>query len=476
MTLTNKQKAKDMTIITRFAPSPTGYLHIGSARTALFNYLFARHHGGKFLLRIEDTDRERSTQEAVEAIFSGLRWLGLNWDGDVVFQFARHESHKRAALDLVAKGRAYYCFTSQEEIEALRAAAHARGEHFIFKSPWRDADSSEYPQGINPVVRLKAPREGQTIICDKLQGDVIIENDHLDDMILLRSDGSATYMLAVVVDDQEMGVTHIIRGDDHLTNAARQILLYNALGFKVPVMVHIPLIHGPDGAKLSKRHGALGVEAYRDMGYLPEALKNYLLRLGWSHGDDEIIPIEKAIEWFDLDGLGKSPARLDFAKMNNLNAYYLRLKGDAELTEIVVSFLKDKGYAVGELERDAIQKGMEGLKVRAELVNELAELAKVYLVEHELELSAEAEEVVRSIDSGLITRVVEIVQELSVFEKDPLQEALKKLAASEGMKLGGLMAQIRPLITGMVNSPSVFEVMAIIGKEISIKRLSIALK
>jgi glutamyl-tRNA synthetase len=462
-----------MTVITRFAPSPTGYLHIGGARTALFNYLFAKHHNGKFLLRIEDTDKERSTKEATEAIYAGLKWLGLNWDGEAVIQSTRAEIHKKAALDLISSGKAYFCFTQQAEIDELRTAAIEKGEHFIFHSPWRDEDPTRYPKDINPVVRLKAPRTGQTVIHDRLQGDVIIENDHLDDMILLRSDGTATYMLAVVVDDHKMGVTHIIRGDDHLTNASRQILIYQAFGWEVPTMVHIPLIYGTDGAKLSKRHGALGVEAYKDMGYLPESLTNYLLRLGWGHGDEEIIPMDKAIEWFDIDGLGLSPARLDFAKMNHLNAHYLRAKSDEELMELVINLLNHQGIKVSSAENDNILKGMPGLKPRAELVNGLAELAKIYLIEHELQYSNEAKEVIASADSALVQLTINCLKTLSKFDKDTIQVSLKELAASQGLKIGELMHTIRPFITGMVNSPSVFEVISIIGKENSIKRLQV---
>jgi glutamyl-tRNA synthetase len=302
---------------------------------------------------------------------------------------------------------------------------------------------------------------------------VIIENDHLDDMILLRSDGTATYMLAVVVDDHKMGVTHIIRGDDHLTNASRQILIYQAFGWEVPTMVHIPLIYGTDGAKLSKRHGALGVEAYKDMGYLPESLTNYLLRLGWGHGDEEIIPMDKAIEWFDIDGLGLSPARLDFAKMNHLNAHYLRAKSDEELMELVINLLNHQGIKVSSAENDNILKGMPGLKPRAELVNGLAELAKIYLIEHELQYSNEAKEVIASADSALVQLTINCLKTLSKFDKDTIQVSLKELAASQGLKIGELMHTIRPFITGMVNSPSVFEVISIIGKENSIKRLQV---
>ena len=327
------------TIITRFAPSPTGFLHIGGARTALFNYLFAKHHGGKFLLRIEDTDRVRSTEAATEAIFDSLKWLGIDWDDEPVHQFARSDIHAAAARKLVEMGKAYYCFLTPEELEAEREEAIHEGRHYIVKSKWRDADPSTHPQDKSGAIRLKAPLAGETIIHDLVQGDVVVANDHLDDMILLRGDGTPTYMLAVVVDDHDMGVTHIIRGDDHLTNAARQIILYEAFDWEIPKMAHIPLIHGADGAKLSKRHGAVGVDWYKDEGYLPEAICNYLVRLGWSHGNDEIISREHAIEWFDVKAIGKSPSRLDWDKMRNVNMHYIKAADNARLMEFVLENL-----------------------------------------------------------------------------------------------------------------------------------------
>lgn len=459
-------------IITRFAPSPTGFLHIGSARTALFNYLFAKHNNGKFLLRVEDTDRTRSTKEAVEAIFSGLKWLGLNWDGEVIFQSKRNDLYKEAALKLLKAGKAYYCFTPQSEIDRQRDEAIANKKHFLFHSPWRDANHATYPRDIEPVIRLKAPRTGQTIIHDTLQGDVVIENSHLDDMVLLRSDGNATYMLAVVIDDHDMQVTHIIRGDDHLTNAARQILLYQAFGWSVPSITHIPLIHGDDGAKLSKRHGALGVEAYKDMGYLPEALCNYLLRLGWAHKDDEIISREKAIEWFTLDGLGKAPSRLDFAKMNHLNAHYLRQIDDQILTNMICDSL-ERDYQVTQEERNYISQAMANLKIRSSTLVELAELAKIYLVNLPIKYSREATDVITNCDKNLIDQVIEKLQNLSDFNKDIIQAEFKELAKNNNIKLGELMQPIRALMTGSLSSPSVFEIIAIIGKENAINRLRI---
>lgn len=459
-----------MTVVTRFAPSPTGYLHIGGARTALFNYLFAKRHNGKFLLRIEDTDQERSTKEATQAIFTSLKWLNIEWNDEAIFQSERREAHKNAALKLLATGNAYYCFTPQEEVDRLRSESIANKGHFIFKSQWRDADPTTYPQDIKPVIRLKAPREGNTIIHDKLQGEVVIENSHLDDMVLLRSDGTPTYMLAVVVDDHDMGITHIIRGDDHLTNAARQILLYQAFSWQVPIMVHIPLIHGPDGAKLSKRHGALGVESYKEEGYLPDALCNYLLRLGWGHGDDEIISRQQAIEWFNLEGLGKSPARLDFAKMRNLNAHYLRQLNDDILTTLTVDALRDS-YQISSEEQAYLRQAMTSIKTRSELITDLAILAKIYLINQPLQYTPEALVIIKNCDQKLIKGVIEVLKTLELFNKETVQAALKKIAEQNNIKIGELMQPIRALIAGTTASPSVFEIIAIIGKENSINRL-----
>ncbi|CEO17269.1 Glutamate--tRNA ligase [Rickettsia monacensis] len=459
-------------VITRFAPSPTGFLHIGSARTALFNYLFARHHNGKFLLRIEDTDKERSTNIAVEAIFSGLKWLGLDWDGEVIFQSKRNNLYKEAALKLLQDGKAYYCFTSQEEIERQRQKALENKQHFIFNSEWRDKEPSTYPTDIKPVIRLKTPREGSITIHDTLQGEVVIENSHIDDMVLLRADGTATYMLAVVVDDHDMGITHIIRGDDHLTNAARQIAIYQAFGYEVPSMTHIPLIHGADGAKLSKRHGALGVEAYKDMGYLPESLCNYLLRLGWSHGDDEIISMTQAIEWFNLDSLGKSPSKLDFAKMNSLNAHYLRMLDNDSLTSKTVEILK-QNYKVSEKEISYITQAMPSLLVRSETLLELTRLAQIYLVDSPIIYNQDAKEIIENCDRDLIKQVIENLSELEQFDKESVQNKFKEIATTNGLKLNDIMKPVRALITGMTASPSVFEIAEILGKENILKRLKI---
>ncbi|MBX6324324.1 MAG: glutamate--tRNA ligase, partial [Rhodospirillaceae bacterium] len=360
-----------MSVVTRFAPSPTGFLHIGGARTALFNWLFARHHGGTFLLRIEDTDRERSTAAAIDAIFSGLRWLGIDWDGEALFQSSRASRHAEVAGQLVAAGKAYRCYATPEELAVMRESQRRTGRPV--RSPWRDRDPVQVPAGVAPTIRLRAPLDGETVVGDLVQGEIRVDNAQLDDMVLLRGDGTPTYMLAVVVDDHDMAVTHVIRGHDHLTNTFRQVQLYQALGWDIPAFAHIPLIHGPDGAKLSKRHGALGVEAYREMGFLPEAVRNYLLRLGWAHGDDEVISTEQAIAWFDLDGVGRSPARFDLAKLTNLNAHYLRQRDPASLLELVLPFIEERlGRPVDAAGRERLLRGLPGLQPRARARVELA--------------------------------------------------------------------------------------------------------
>lgn len=453
-------------VVTRFAPSPTGFLHIGGARTALFNYLFARHHGGKFLLRIEDTDKTRSTTEAKNAILNGLHWLGLNWDGEEIYQSSREERHREAAITLLENGNAYYCFCRQEEVNNARDEAMKSGKPFLFESPWRDADPSSYPKDQKAAIRLKVPKTGITTTRDLVQGDVLTDNAHIDDLILLRSDGTPTYMLAVVVDDHDMGVTHIIRGDDHLTNTPKQILLYEAFGWDVPSFSHIPLIHGPDGAKLSKRHGAVGIEWYKNAGYLPEAMCNYLMRLGWSHGNEEIISMEDAIKWFDVKQIGKSPSRLDFAKMNNVNAHYIKSKDNDYLSNIVIESLK-----CDEESASYIRKGMESLKLRAQLLTDLTILSKIYLVDRELEISEEAKKIIDDTDKSIIDKICKMISELSVTNHDDIQEKFKELAEKNGLKLGELMKPARALITGSTASPSVFEIISIIGKDNSLQRL-----
>ncbi|MZR30476.1 glutamate--tRNA ligase [Sneathiella litorea] len=461
-----------MTVVTRFAPSPTGFLHIGGARTALFNWLYARHHKGKFLLRIEDTDRERSTEAAIEAIFGGMKWLGLDWDEEPIFQFSQRERHVEIANQLLEQGKAYYCYASREELAEMRETARAEGRPPVYDGRWRDRDPSEAPAGVDPVVRFKSPNEGNTIVHDKVQGDVTFANEQLDDMILLRADGTPTYMLSVVVDDYDMGVTDIIRGDDHLTNAARQIQLIEAIGWAVPNHTHIPLIHGPDGAKLSKRHGALGVEAYRDMGYLPEALRNYLLRLGWSHGDDEVISTEQAIEWFNLENIGKSAARFDFAKLENLNGLYIRSANDAYLTGLVAPILAEKtGQDLSPNQLNLIEKAMNGLKERAKSVNSLAESSVFLIAERPLALDKKAKSLITEEASAVLMRLADRLEILDVWNAETVEAAIRAAADAEDIKLGKIAQPLRAALTGTTVSPGIFDVLDVLGREQSVGRI-----
>jgi glutamyl-tRNA synthetase len=454
-----------MTVVTRFAPSPTGYLHIGGARTALFNWLFARHHGGTFLLRIEDTDRARSTDEATAAIFDGLKWLGLDWDGEAVSQFSRRERHTVVARTLLAEGKAYRCYATPEELEAMREAQRAGGLPLRYDGRWRDRDPAEAPAGVAPVIRLRAPQTGETTVDDKVQGPVTVANEQLDDMVLLRGDGTPTYMLSVVVDDHDYSVTHIIRGDDHLTNTFRQIQLYRAMGWDTPTFAHIPLIHGPDGKKLSKRHGAQAVHEWRDMGYLPETLRNYLLRLGWAHGDDEIISTEQAIQWFDLDGVGRSPARLDFGKLDNLNGHYIREADDTRLAQLITPRIEAAlERPLTEAQTSRLAAGMAGLKARAKTLNELAVSARLYAEERPVKPDAKA--------AGLLTpAALELLGAWAGralggdFAAATLEQAARTLAEERGIKLGELAQPLRAALTGSTVSPPIFEVAAILGKD-----------
>jgi len=465
--------AENSTPVLRFAPSPTGYLHIGGARTALFNWLYARHTGGRFLLRIEDTDRERSTPEAVAAILNGLDWLGLHWNGEPLFQFARAERHREVAEQLLREDRAYRCYATPEELATMRAEQRAAGKPQRYDGRWRDRDPSAAPADAPFVIRLKAPQSGETIVRDVVQGDVRFENAQLDDMVLLRSDGTPTYMLAVVVDDYDMGVTHVIRGDDHLNNAARQLQIIEAMGWPRPIYGHVPLIHGPDGAKLSKRHGALAVEAYRDMGYLPEALRNYLLRLGWSHGNDEIISTEQAIAWFDLSNIGRSPARFDFKKLDNINAHYLRTMSDQILTETVVSFLarKEPAHVLNETARTRLAAAMPGLKERAKTLAELASGADFLFLNGAPALDAQAETILSAEARMLLAEMIPLLQ-CSEWSAMALEAAVRALVEEKGLKLGHAAQPLRAAVTGKAASPPIFDMMTVLGREETLARIS----
>lgn len=460
------------TVVTRFAPSPTGYLHIGGARTALFNWLFARHHGGKYLLRIEDTDRARSTEPAIGAIFDGLDWLGLTGDEPPVFQFARSERHAQIAHQLLNSGHAYRCYLTSEELAERRAKAQAERRPFRIDSEWRDRPASAAPDGAPFVVRIKAPRDGETVIDDLVQGRVTVNNAEIDDFVLLRSDGTPTYMLAVVVDDHDMGVTHVIRGDDHLNNAFRQLAILRAMdavegGWPDPVYAHVPLIHGADGAKLSKRHGALGVDAYRDeLGILPEALFNYLLRLGWGHGDEEIIAREQAVEWFDIDHVGKSPSRFDLAKLQNLNGHYLREADDARLASLTAQRMDVA------TQPELLTRAMPVLKVRAKDLNELAQGAAFLFAQRPLILDAKAQGLLTAEARELLGAVARRLSGESDWTTEGLEASLKAMAEELGLGLGKLAQPLRAALTGQTTSPGIFDVLVLLGKEESLARIA----
>ncbi len=465
-------------IVTRFAPSPTGFLHIGGARTALFNWLYARGRGGKMLLRIEDTDRERSTDEAITAILDGLNWLGLQWDGDVVYQHANVKRHQEVVEQLVAAGKAYRCYASTEELTEMREKAKAEGRPMRYDGRWRDRDPSEAPAGVKPAIRLRAPQTGETVIEDQVQGRVVWQNENLDDFVLMRSDGNPTYMLAVVVDDHDMGVTHIIRGDDHLTNAARQKHIYDAMGWTIPSMSHIPLIHGPDGAKLSKRHGALGVEAYRAMGYLPAALRNYLVRLGWSHGDQEIFSMEEMLSNFDLSSIGKSAARFDFAKLENLNGHYIRNADDQSLVSIFEDVIAhDPALAaikakMNETTRAQLLQAMPGLKERAKTIVEMVDNAKFIFAERPLTMEAKAEALLTPETRTLIGKLAAALHTVMPWDAATTESEMRKFAEANGMKLGNVAQPLRVALTGRTTSPGIFDVLAVLGKEECLARLT----
>ncbi len=476
-------------VVTRFAPSPTGYLHIGGARTALFNWLYARHTGGKFLLRIEDTDRERSTEGAIRAILDGLKWLELNWDGEPLYQFGRAARHREVALQLLAEGKAYRCYLSAAELEAMHKAIQderelakaekraPRGPQTI-QSPWRDRDPVEAPAGAPFVIRLRAPREGETIIDDRVQGRVVVPNTQLDDMIILRSDGTPVYNHAVVVDDHDMGITHVIRGVDHLTNAARQVMIYRAMGWDLPTFAHVPLIHGPDGAKLSKRHGALGVEAYRAMGFLPQGLRNYLVRLGWSHGDDEIFPTEQAIAWFDIDDINKAPGRLDFAKLADVNGHYVRQASEAELLERLGAMLAEtEGGA--EIEARMVEVGEEkialalpALKERAKTLKDIVDGLGYLLARRPLQPDEKAQKLLDAEGKATLAKLLPVLDGLATWQAVEIEGAVRTFVESTGLKLGKVAQPLRAALTGRAVSPPIFDVMTILGRDEALGRIA----
>ncbi|MBY0352656.1 glutamate--tRNA ligase [Tabrizicola sp.] len=458
-------------VVTRFAPSPTGYLHIGGGRTALFNWLYARGRGGKFLLRIEDTDRERSTPEATAAILRGLTWLGLDWDGDVVSQFERRGRHAEVAHQMLTRGTAYKCFSTQEEIATFRAAEEAAGRYPVFLSPWRDADAATHPDAPY-VIRMKAPRTGETVIDDMVQGRVVIQNATLDDMIVLRSDGTPVYMLAVVVDDHDMGVTHVIRGDDHLNNAARQQMVYDAMGWQVPVWAHIPLIHGPDGKKLSKRHGATGVEEYQAMGYPAAGMRNYLTRLGWAQGDAEIFTSAEAMKMFDLSGIGRAPARLDFKKLEHTCGQHMAMADDAALLHELQAYLEAAGRpALTGPQAGRMELALPFLKKSAKTFPELMEKAAFLLVERPVAPEARAAEALDTVSRGILKTLTPRLQTAS-WTKEALEPILTAVAAENGIGFGALAAPLRAAIAGRTVTPSVYDMMLAIGREETVARLT----
>jgi glutamyl-tRNA synthetase len=465
-------------IVTRFAPSPTGFLHIGGARTALFNWLYARGRNGKMLLRIEDTDRERSTREAIDAILDGLKWLELDWDGDVIYQFSRAARHREVAEALLAQGRAYRCYATPEQLDEMRKKARAEGRTRLYDGMWRDRDPSEAPAGMKPTIRLRAPLTGETVIEDQVQGRVVWQNENLDDLVLLRGDGTPTYMLAVVVDDHDMAVTHVIRGDDHLINAARQKQIYDALEWSIPSMSHIPLIHGPDGSKLSKRHGALGVDAYRAMGYLPAALRNYLVRLGWSHGDQEIFSTEEMIKAFDLSGVGRSAARFDFAKLENLNGHYIRHSDDQSL---VTQFERVLDYApngtelkakINDATRAQLLAAMPHLKERAKTLIDLIDGSYFIFADRPLELEPKALALLTAETRQLIGQLRAALETVTPWTAETTEAAMRAFAEENNLKLGAVAQPLRAALTGRTTSPGIFDVLAVLGRQECLDRLT----
>jgi glutamyl-tRNA synthetase len=465
-------------VVTRFAPSPTGFLHIGGARTALFNWLYARKRGGKMLLRIEDTDRERSTEAAIAAILDGLKWLELDHDGEVIYQFSRAARHGEVAEQLLASGQAYRCYATPEQLTAMREKARAEGRTRLYDGLWRDRDAAQAPAGMKPAIRLKAPLSGETVIEDQVQGRVVWQNENLDDLVLLRGDGNPTYMLAVVVDDHDMAVTHIIRGDDHLINAARQKQIYDALGWKLPSMSHIPLIHGPDGSKLSKRHGALGVDAYRSLGYLPAALRNYLVRLGWSHGDQEIFSTQEMIDAFDLSGIGRSAARFDFAKLENLNGHYIRHADDRSLVtmlEGVLDYIPNGSGIQAKLNdttRAQLLQAMPSLKERAKTLIELIDSSYFIFADRPLEIEPKAAALLTPENRELIGRLRLALEAVSPWTSETTEAAIRAFAEQNNLKLGAIAQPLRVALTGRTTSPGIFDVLTVLGRTECLDRLA----
>ncbi len=464
-----------MSVVTRFPPSPTGFMHIGNARTALFNYLYARHTDGKFLLRIEDTDRARHSEEAVLVIMNSLHWMGLTYDNDAVSQFAQKDRHTGVAKELLAKGAAYECYCTAEELEEMRESAKKEGRQSWYDRRWRDAPAdAPKPDGVQPVIRIKAPIDGETTVQDEVQGEVTVKNEQIDDFIILRSDGTPTYMLAVVVDDHDMGVTHVIRGDDHLNNTFRQNVIYDALGWEKPVYAHMPLILGPDGAKLSKRHGAQSVEDLKEMGYLPEAVNNYLMRLGWSHGDDEIFSMDQAIAWFDIKDVNKSAAKFDFAKLDAVNTHYMAEADNSRLLNLLEDFAQVK---MKDIHRARLEKAMDELKGRAATLKALAEDARIYLQDAPFEIDEKAQKHLDEDGKQTVAALTDILGGLDDFSAGNIEQACRDYAKThKDGKLGKVMMPLRAALTGTDKSPSLFHAMEIIGKEETCKRLKVTFK
>lgn len=463
-----------MTVVTRFPPSPTGFMHIGTARTGLFNWLYARRHGGKMLFRIEDTDRARHSEDAVAAIVNGLHWMGLDWDGDIISQFSRSDRHAEIAHELLKSGKAYYCYCSPEELEQMREDAKTEGRATFYNRKWRDSTETP-PANVKPVIRIKAPLDGERIVHDKVQGDVKVNAEQLDDFIILRADGTPTYMLAVVVDDHDMGVTHVIRGDDHLNNTFRQNVIYESMGWDIPTYAHLPLILGPDGAKLSKRHGATSVEEYRDMGYLPEAMRNYLLRLGWSHGDDEIITTEQAIDWFDLEHINQGAARFDFDKLNHVNAHYMKLADNTRLTDLTCDIFKLKNVTVSETGKARLMASMEELKSRSKNLVQLAEDAEFLVNSIPYNFDEKAEKHLDADGKAILEIIKTGLTGLHDFKAEDIETLLKSIATEHrDGKLGKVMMPLRAAITGKGSSPSLVHAMEILGKDETLKRIDFA--